>query len=703
MDFRLRSSEEIRLSSEEIAAMEVRTEGWVAGLQLAALSMQGCKDIGDFVVGFTGSHYYIMDYLTEEALKTQPEDVRSFLLQTSILNSMCASLCQSVVEIEGTESLDGQAMLEYLEKINLFVIPLDDKRQWYRYHHLFADVLNLRVEHMLPDLLPGLHRRASRWYEENGIIPEAIHHALKAGDRNQAVQLVEQNGCSLLISGQGYTLLKWVEAVDSYSQTHPWIAILKAWALALTGNFNLVEPALQKAKGLFSPDPKTFEVEIMLGSIATVRAYLANIRGEAGQAVSYAKGALEYLPDGNTFSCSLRSVATSILGDASWMNGNLEEAKQAYLEAVRISEAASNIFMAMIGNSNLADVLVEQGELNRAARIFSETLQIATRPDGQKLPLADRLYAGLSEIYYEWNRMEEAAGYIQRCRELSWQWGNTNLLAKSYVMLARLELARCHQDKAQESMRIAEQLANEQRLSDPQSVRVKFSVARLWMAQGNLERAFLLVQQLGIKFEPTLSEAEIPHHRLPEYLFLVRLLLAQGDHECALSLSRLLLSQAEASRQRRRVLETLILQALALQVKKEMEQAISVLEKAFFLAQPEGYIRIFLDEGEPLVKLLYQAKSHRFGQGYAAELLSEQGRFSEKGLLPVQPLIEPLTLREIEILRLIATGFTNQNIADQLVISIPTVKRHISNIYAKLGAKNRTQAVSLGREIRLVE
>jgi LuxR family maltose regulon positive regulatory protein len=437
--------------------------------------------------------------------------------------------------------------------------------------------------------------------------------------------------------------------------------------------------------------------------VAAVRAYLANLQGEACLAVDYAQGALEYLPDSNAFSCSLRSVATSILGDASWMTGNLQDARYAYLEAVRISQAAGSIYMTMIANSNLADVLMEQGELHQAARIFSETLQIATRPDGQKLPIADRSYAGLSEISYEWNHLELAAQYIHQCIELCQQWENSNLLAKGYVMLARLERAMCNLEKAQEAMRAAEQMASEKRLSPRQSVWVKYACARWWIAQGSLERASHLVQQSGVTLDSISRDAGIPYWREPEYLLLIRLQLAQGDYEAALSLAECLLPMAEATKRMGRVIEVLVLQALALQGQKDIARAMVVLGKALSIAQPEGYARVFLDEGEPMPKLLYQAKSHRIISKYASELLAALGGVSGTELPPAQLLIEPLTLRELEVLKLIQAGFSNLDIADRLVISVPTVKRHISNIYAKLGVKSRTQAVSLGRELRLFE
>lgn len=693
----------LKLSAENIAALEARTEGWIAGLQLAALSMQGRQDIHGFVSAFTGSQYYIMDYLTEEVLKLQPERVRSFLLQTSILDRMCGPLCNAVMQEDRAGTSDGQAMLETLEQMNLFLIELDDERRWYRYHHLFADVLNRRLEQLFPDRLQELHLRASQWYEQNEFIFEAAHHALMAGNQRHAAQLVEQNGCALIMRGEVVTLLKWIQTVESYSQTRPWLAIQKAWALSLTGHLDRVEPTLQPAEKMIASLEPTTEVRIMLGTIAAARSHSANLQGEARLAADFARQALGYLPDTDPFPQSLRSVATATLGDASWITGNVEEAKLAYTEAVRIGQAAGNLHMIIIANSNLAHSLMEQGRLHQAARIYSETLQMATRPDGQRSPLADRVYAGLSRVSYEWNHLEAAAQYTHPCIELCRQWGNDDLLAVGYVMLARLEHVQGNLEKAQEAMRAAEQLASECRLSSRRSIWVKSALARLWIAQGNLDRVAHLVQEGGLTKDVINRETEILYSREPEYLTLLRLLLAQGDHDAALALSERLLKPAEVTNRMGRVIEILVLQALTFQAKKDMAQALTVLEKALSLAQPEGYVRAFLDEGEAMAKLLYQVKSHRRGAGYAAELLSAMGKASGIAEPPSQLLIEPLSQRELEVLKLIQAGYSNQAIAAKLVISITTVKRHISNIYAKLGVESRTQAVSLGRELELFE
>jgi LuxR family transcriptional regulator, maltose regulon positive regulatory protein len=684
----------LKLTDDAITALEAKTEGWIAGLQLAALSMQGSKDIPGFISAFTGSHHYVMEYLVEEVLKLQPEKVEAFLLQTSILDHMCGPLCEAVVEAD----TDGQAMLEALEGMNLFTIPLDDERRWYRYHHLLADVLRKRLEHQFPHLRPGLHQRASQWYEQNGLIPDAIRHSLTAGDQDRAIQLIEQNGCLLLIRGELSTLPHWIKAVEPSALTRPWMYIFKAWLFALTGCPDRVEEMLQIAEKLISSLEPDAGIKVMQGAIATARAYRTNLEGETDQAASFARQALEYLPDIDLVSRSLRTVATSLLGDACSMNGELEQARQAYMEARQIGQAAGDIHLVIVANSNLANILIEQGLLHQAARIYSDTLQMATRPDGQKLVIAGRVYLELSQVSYEWNNLETAIEQVYQGLALCRQWGNLDLQTVGSVMLARLEQAQSRPTAARDAMYVAEKLANEHHLLPRYFIWVKYTLARLWIAQGDLEEASRIVQESGITIDD-----EILYLREPEYLVLLRLLLAQGDYDAALTLSKRLLQKAEASKRMGRMIEVLVLQALIYQGRKELDQALAVLNKALSRIKSERYIRTFLDEGEPMARLLHLARSRQIETEYATHLLSIIGEDTGTTRPGSQSLIEPLTLREVEVLKLIEAGCTNQDIADRLVISIPTVKRHISNIYAKLGVKSRTQAVAIGKELRLVE
>ncbi len=688
----------LSLSAEDLAALESRTEGWIAGLQLAALSMQGCNDIHAFVSAFTGSHHYVMDYLVEEVLKLQPKNVSGFLLQTSLLDRLCGSLCEAVVRLDTAEPVDGQGTLETLEEMNLFVIPLDDERRWYRYHHLFADVLRKRLQHQFPHLLPELHRRASQWYERNGCIAESIQQAISAGDQGRAAQLIEQNGCTLLMSGEVSTLLNWAGAIEFQSANHPWLAIQKAWALALSGSLEQIEPTLQAPEQLLAPLEPTVEVRTMQGTIAAARAQCANLRGDTQAAAQYARRALDLLPDCSSIAQSIRSVATSILGDASWINGNLEQAARAYAEAIRIGREAGNLHMVIIANTNLADICMEQGQLHQAAGTYTRSLQMAVRPDGQRSPLAAKLYAGLGRIAYERSQLHDADQNLRQCIELCRQWGEDDLQAIASAMLARLELARGNAEKAQETFREAERLAGEHPLPLLRSIQWKYEGARYWLAQGNLEKLSQLIQQSALS-----TMDEIPYPREPEYIILLRTLLAQDDVEAGLALAQRLLKQALAAGRMGLVIEILILQALAFQAQKETEPALAALERVLSLAQPEGYVRSFLDEGEAMTRLLCQAQSRQVGSGYAGVLLSRIGKITAMTQPSMQLLSEPLTAREVEVLKLIQAGCSNQDIARQLVISLPTVKRHISNVYAKLGVQSRTQAVAIGKELKIFD
>jgi LuxR family transcriptional regulator, maltose regulon positive regulatory protein len=685
----------LTLSANDLFAMETRTEGWISGLQLAALSMQNCKDIHGFVSAFTGSHHYVMDYLVEEVLKAQPKNVGSFLLQTSILDHMCGPLCEAVIDAAAIGPVNGQEVLETLEKMNLFVIPLDNERRWYRYHHLFADVLRKRLENQFPHLIAGIHRHASQWYEQNGLTFEAIQQAIVANDKDRAAQLIEGNGCFLLTSGEMTTLLNWTDVIQFQPEIHPWLAILKAWALALTGNLERVEPTLQVPEKVLSSLEPTDEVRTMLGTIVAIRAHCANSQGDTQSAAEYAQQAVVKLPDCSSI-CSIRSVATLILGDASWINGDLDDAAHAYTEAIRIGREAGNLPMVIIANSNLADVLMEQGQLYRAADIYNQSLQMAVRPDGQRSPMAGSIYAGLGRLSYEYNRLDDVAQNIHRCIDLCRQWGDLNLQAVVCAMLARLEQVRGNLEEAQKAMRSAEQLADKHSLSPRQFILLNSDLARLWLGQGNLERLSLFIQKSGLTIDDDISS-----QREPEYVILLRALLAQGDYDASLALSKRLLQKAEASKRMGRALEVLVLQALIFQGSKDLDQALAVLKRALVLAKPERYIRIFIDEGEPMVRLLHLARSRQIEMQYATDLLNAIQKASGTKQPPPQLLSEPLTTREVEVLKLIEAGSSNQEIAEKLVISIATVKRHISNIYTKLDVKTRTQAIGIGKELKL--
>ena len=372
-----------------------------------------------------------------------------------------------------------------------------------------------------------------------------------SGNQDYATQLIEQNGVLLLIHGEVTTLLKWIAAVEPRSQTHPWLFIFKAWAYALSGDVDRVDGMLKAAEEMISSLEPSEEVKLMQGTIAAARAHRSNLLGEARIAADFARRALELLPEVNLVAQSLRAVSISLLGDATSMSGDLEEARQAYIESAQICQAAGDIHLTIVINSNLANIMVEQGTLHQAARIYSETLAMATRPDGQKALIAGRLLIELSQVYYEWNHLEDAFQYAQLSLALCKQWGNMDLQAVGFAQLARIEDLHSHPEEAQAATQAAEQLVNGYDLAPRYSIWVKSVLARLSIHQGNLGHASHLIQGAGISIGVMGEETEIPYLHEPTYLALLRLFLAQRKYDHALELSQRLLAESRGRQQDR--------------------------------------------------------------------------------------------------------------------------------------------------------
>jgi LuxR family maltose regulon positive regulatory protein len=687
------------LSDEEISAMCTRTEGWIAGLQLASLSMKECSDIPGFVDAFSGSHHYIVDYLAEEVLKCQDEQTRAFLIQTSILSRMCASLCESLINGKpGEQLIDGQNMLEALHKKNLFIVPLDEERRWYRYHHLFADALYRRLEHQYPDLLPIIYRRASGWYEANGLIGEAIQYALNAGDQERAAQMVEQNGCYLLMSGELITLLKWMDAVEPYFQAYPWLVIQKGWALTLAKRMEPAEQSFKMAERLVSALIPSPDVSSMIGTISAGRAYWADIQGNVPEASKLAQQALDLLPDTDPLSQSMRSVAMGSLANTLVASGELDRARQILDQALEIGKAANNVEMIINTNGDICDILLEQGKLKQAEGLLLEILPMTVRADGQRLPLSARVYSGLSKVYYEWNQLEQAAHYARLCLEVSKRWGDEDQQAVSSVLLAKLERVSGDVEKASTLMNTADQLQRDHRLYPGISIRIEAALDRFQLSVGNMEGVSHQITTSGMH-----STDEISFQNELRYITLLRWLLVSENYDAALKLVQRMLQKAKDGKRITKVIELLILQSLAYLGKKNTIEAGNSLILALSLAQPEGHRRVFLDEGEGIRKLLFSVKSNPQISRYANELLEAFTSASGSTPAPIQLLIEPMSAREIEVLKLIEAGLSNQEIGYKLFISMGTVKRHISNIYSKLDVKSRSQAIARGKELGLFE
>ncbi|MFN2183665.1 MAG: LuxR C-terminal-related transcriptional regulator [Anaerolineae bacterium] len=687
----------LALSAEHVAALEQRTEGWIVGMQLAALSLQGHENVASFIRAFSGSQRYVLDYLTEEVLNRQPQEIREFLLQTAILDRLTGSLCDAVcfgtaetpISSSGTAVTRGtksQKVLEALEASNLFLVPLDEQRCWYRYHRLFADILLQRLEREMGDLVPELHRRASGWYEREGLLPEAVGHLLGAGDFERAARLVEQAAWPMLARGEMTTLLGWLKALpDDVKRTRPRLGVLCAWALALTGEVALVEPCLV---GL--------DLQPVTGEVAALRAYVGDLAGDFPQAVELCHQALELLPTENLF---LRSIVALILGTGAYRtDGDPQASIRALAKAATLGQAAGNVHLDVTASCTLGHVQMMQGQLHRAAETFARAFQIATSGGRAPTLFIGLGHAGMAELLYEWNDLAGAMDHAQKSIELGERGESVDVLQAgySYIPLAQLHQVRGDGEKALQALHKAEQMAERCNQRHMHAL-VVAARARLWLAQGNLAAASRWAQASRL----TLSDAS-GYEREFEYITLSRVLIAQGRPDQALLFLARLLTVAEPMGRIGRVIQILSLQALAHQAQGDEAQALVALRRALSLAEPEGYVRSFVDEGEQMARLLRHAVARGLTPEYSNRLLAAFGDSSQATPLAVQGLVEPLTEREMEVLRLVAAGLSNREIAHELVVAVSTVKSHINHLYGKLEVKNRTQAVARGRELELL-
>ena len=710
------------LTAQDVAALEGRTEGWIAALQLAALSMQGRADIAGFIAGFAGDDRYIIDYLVEEVLQRQPDSVRSFLLKTSILRRLSGPLCDAVTGQDG-----GKPMLEALDRGNLFLIQLDDRRQWYRYQHLFGDVLRAHLLDEQPDLVHELHLRASNWYERNGERSEAIRHTLAAEDFERAADLVELAIPAMRRSRQEATVRGWLEALPGeVVQVRPVLIVGYAGALLLGGELEGVEARLEDAErwldtttgnhvgpeassaGMVVVDDEEFRA--LPGTIALYRAALALAGGDVPGTVRHAQRALELSPEGDL----RRASASGLLGLAYWTSGDLEEGHRAYADCMaglrRVGHVADTFGCAIA----LADIRRRQGRLGDAMHTYEQALQLASEQGGSVLRGTADMYVGISEIHRERNDLPTATQYLLRSQELGEHLGLPQNPYRWRVAMARIREAEGDLGAALDLLNEAERLY----VGDffPNVRPVPAWRARVWVEQGALGEALGWARERGLSVDDDLS-----YLREFEHITLVRVLLAQpraerveGSIDEATQLLDRLLQAAEEGGRTGSVIEILVLQALAHQTQGDLPAALGSLERALTLAEPEGYVRVFADEGAPMAILLRAAARVAPGEqkGIARDdvrrLLAAVDKTEDSP--PVsqglpedrQGLVEPLSKRELEVLRLLGTDLDGPDIARELVVSLNTVRTHTKNIYAKLGVNNRRAAVRRAEQLDLL-
>ena len=700
------------LPDTAVAALAARTEGWAAGLQLAALSLLGQPDAAGFVAEFTGSHRFVLDFLTEEVLEHQSERVRTFLLETSVLERLSGPLCDAVTGRPG-----GQELLEQVERAGLFLMPLDEVRGWWRYHHLFADLLRVRLQEEQPGLAARLHRNAAAWYAECGLADDAIRHAVAAGEMTWAARLVEQDFDMVYnVRGEGATIQRWFSAFPAdLVQSRPRLLLVQALLMATSGRLDAVDALLDAAEradadAVDEPfEPTVSRAASMLVNvpayIAIDRSYLAQLRGDAEGTAAFAAQALAVIGEGERL---LDSVARWQLAIAAWLGGRLAEAERALVDGIAGLHAAGLLAVAASSVYELGQVQRARGRLDAAVQACQQALEVTVVPGRPPWAAAGPAYVGLGELAYERNEMEIALQHVTEGIALCRQWVYTTQLAAGLVTLAWIRQAAGDPAGALDAIGEAVRVApGPPGLFNP----VPAQRARLLLAQGDLAAAAHWMKECGLD-----ADDEPDYGQEPGQLVLARVLLAQGLPGQALALLDRLYAAAVAQDRIGSVIEAGALRALALAASGEESGAVAALADALTLACPQGYVRIFVDEGKPMAALLGRLiMAQRAGQAAAEAPLSCLARlqraFDSGPALPVPGrlatrvvpgLVEALTERELEVLGMLAAGRSNQAVARELVVTINTVKKHVSHILDKLGTANRTEAVARARELGLI-
>jgi LuxR family maltose regulon positive regulatory protein len=695
------------------AALAQRTEGWAAGLQLAGLSLRGHDDAEGFVATFAGSHRYILDYLTEEVLERQPGQVRQFLVETSVLERLSGELCDAVTGRTGS-----QVLLEQAERTGLFVVPLDETRGWWRYHHLFADLLRARLQREKPGSIPGLHRNAAAWYAMRGMADDAIRHAVAAGEMTWATRLIGQHFDAVFQQGESATIERWISALPpELARSSPRLLLAQAWMALIGGDMDAVGSSLDAAEGALTDSAsEPFEPSVgrpasllanIPAAIPLARSYLAGLHGDARGTAANATRGLDALGPGEWV---LQSVGQWMLAISQWVSGRVQDAERGLESGVAGWRAAGQRPLAAWACHDLGRVRRAQGRLEPARAAYLAALEITTLPGRAAMPAAGIGYVGLAEVAYQRNDLDAAHRLVTEgiplCRLLNW----TQPLAAGLVTLAWIRQATGDPGEARDAMDEAERIA-----PDPATTGLLNPVpaqrARLLLAQGHLGAAARWVKENGLAASDEPDFACEPGH-----LMLARVLLAQEEAGLALALLDRLHAAAAAHGRVGSMIEIGALRALALSAGGDAGRAVGVLAEALTMACPQGYVRVFADEGPPMAALLARLIAAQRSGGAPGEVplgclarvqraLGSQGTTPDAGRGPVTPvtgLADPLTRRELEVLALLAAGRSNQAIAGQLVVTLDTVKKHVSHVLSKLGAANRTEAVARARDLSLI-
>lgn len=701
------------ISQADVAALAERTEGWIAGLHLAALSLQRRPDPSTFIADFTGSHAYIVDYLTEEVLQRQPPEVQEFLFQSSLLSRFCGSLCDAVMQRTGS-----QEVLEYLERSHLFVVALDNERGWYRYHHLFAEMLRRRAQEQNARQRSALYRRATQWYIEQNLVMEAIDYALAAEDGEIAAELIERALPALVARGQFVMLMAWLNRLPPrVLRSHPLLCVTRARTALRQHDLDEAEKWLEITHSALNAQPvQNAEV---VGAAHAVGVDLALNRGRVAETIQLARQALEILPHDLTYA---RGEIFLFMAIAYYWNGQYAEATKANNQAIDNAKRAGDVMSAILAATHQAIYFHVQGQLRPAMKMLEQCLAYATERTVHELPLMCGHYVTWGELLYELNRLEEAEKFIRRGIQLAEEARNPRSLLRGYARLLSVQQAQGRQTEANQSIEVALQLARQYQLPPHHLDECTKAFVRKWLADENMAAVFEWIQRRGISLdEPAIGGLE------DEYLLAARFLAQLNKPAAALVVLEEVADAAQSIGNLALALQASAYQAILLQQEGKSQEALTLLTRALEIAGPQGFVRTFVDEGLAMSRLLAALRGrlspeiqryvdfllNTFAPNQQRAATSVQSASPGQGIAKhpapsqtpdaaIEPLIEPLSERELEVLRLVDQGLSDSKIAKELILATGTIKRHLNNIYGKLGVHTRTQALARAHALGLL-
>jgi LuxR family maltose regulon positive regulatory protein len=717
----------LRLDAGSVAVLEERTEGWIAGLQMAALALQGTlsmrdrEDVLGFIEGFSGTNRYILDYLLEEVLANQSPEIQRFLLYTSILECLTAPLCDTILADDEELKREGDdrstrsellfvgrsaSILEYLERANLFLVPLDDERIWYRYHHLFADLLRAQLQRSLgAQGVARLHVRASDWHAQHGSILEAIHHASAASDDERVERFIGQTYMELVSRGEQSWLRSWTGTLSqALVYSRPWLCIYEAYSHSWFGELDEADRLLEEAEKRIRSEISAPDAHSMQGLLAYVKSRVTAMRGDIHRAIEFCLEAREYVP-ANDLALQLDTRIT--LGYEYFLNGDYANASPVLKEMIRSGITAGAVINTVAASCLMARLYAVQGLLHKSYDTYQMAADLIPEAGGQHRGARALVEVGIADVLCEWNDLDAALVHMKQGLALLPFWDKADDWALAYITLARIHLAQANRSDAVEAVEKAIQSIQTRGVFSEARHAAEIAQVRLWLAQGDLQAASRWAASQEARLS---SDDRFGFENELTYITQARAYIAQNEPNKAIDLLAHLEEAARSAGRMGRVIEILLLEASAMRQIGDSERALLALTECLTMAEPEGYVRVLLDEGQPMQMLLAQWLAHASAgplRDYAIRLHSQFAEplvasAAQEKASPASNLIEPLSQRELQVLHLVALGRTNQEIARELIVALGTVKAHIHNIYGKLDVARRTEAVARARQLGIL-